>query len=59
MFKMIVINSALAFAFRSLAQILKGVRLAMDGLSIPQATGIFPAKDFGGLICSQPIVYDC
>ena len=54
MFKMIVINSALAFAFRSLAQILKGVRLAMDGLSIPQATGIFPAKDFGGLIAAAP-----
>ena len=54
MFKMIVINSALAFAFRSLAQILKGVRLAMDGLSIPQATGIIPAKDFGGLIAAAP-----
>ena len=54
MFKMIVINSALAFAFRSLSQILKGVRLQMDGLSIPQATGIFPAKDFGGLIAAAP-----
>ena len=54
MFKMIVINSALAFAFRSLAQILKGVRLAMDGLSIPQAIGVFPAKDFGGLIAAAP-----
>ena len=54
MFQMIVINSALAFAFRSLAQILKGVRLQMDGLSIPQAIGIFPAKDFGGLIAASP-----
>ena len=54
MFKMIVINSALAFAFRSLAQILKGVRLAMDGLSIPQAIGVIPAKDFGGLIAAAP-----
>ena len=54
MFKMIVINSALAFAFRSLAQILKGVRLQMDGLPIPQATGVFPAKDFGGLIAAAP-----
>jgi hypothetical protein len=54
MFQMIVINSALAFAFRSLSQILKGVRLQMDGLSIPQAIGIFPAKDFGGLIAAAP-----
>jgi len=54
MFKMIVINSALAFAFRSLAQILKGVRLQMDGLSIPQAIGVIPAKDFGGLIAAAP-----
>ena len=54
MFKMIVINSALAFAFRSLAQILKGVRLPMDGLSIPQAIGVIPAKDFGGLIAAAP-----
>ena len=54
MFKMIVINSALAFAFSSLAQILKGVRLQMDGLSIPQAIGVIPAKDFGGLIAAAP-----
>ena len=53
-FQMIVINTALAFAFRSLAQVLKGIRLQMDGLSIPQAIGIIPAKDFGGLIAAAP-----
>jgi hypothetical protein len=53
-FKMIVVNTALAFAFRSLAQVLKGIRLQMDGLSIPQAIGIIPAKDFGGLIAAAP-----
>ena len=53
-FQMIVINTALAFAFRSLAQVLKGIRLQMDGLSIPQAIGVVPAKDFGGLIAAAP-----
>ena len=53
-FKMIVVNTALAFAFRSLAQVLKGIRLQMDGLSIPQAIGVVPAKDFGGLIAAAP-----
>ena len=53
-FKMIVVNTALAFAFRSLAQVLKGIRLQMDGLSIPQAIGVIPAKDFGGLIAAAP-----
>ena len=31
----------------------KGVKLKLDGLNIPQAIGIAPAKDFGGLIFAQ------
>ena len=54
MFKIITTNTALAVAFRALGQILKGIRLQMDSLSIPQAIGILPAKDFGGLIAAQP-----
>ena len=53
-FQSIVINTALAAAFTSLAGVLKGVRLGMDALPAPQATGVFPAKDFGGLIFAQP-----
>ena len=53
-FQSIIINTALAAAFTSLASVLKGVRLGMDALPAPQAIGIFPAKDFGGLIFAQP-----
>lgn len=54
LFKTITINTALAVAFFSLAKVLRGVRLAMDSLPAPQAIGVFPAKDFGGLIFAQP-----
>ena len=54
MYAVIVANTAIAFAFFSLAKALKGVRLSLDALPAPQAIGIFPAKDFGGLIFSQP-----
>ena len=50
----IITNTALAGAFVALANSLKGVRLTMDNLPAPQAVGIPPAKDFGGLIFSQP-----
>lgn len=54
LFQSITINTALALAFTALANVLRGVRLAMDALPAPQATGVFPAKDFGGLIFAQP-----
>ena len=54
LFRAITINTALALAFSSLANVLRGVRLAMDAIPAPQATGVFPAKDFGGLIFAQP-----
>ena len=50
----IITNTALPGAFVALANSLKGVRLTMDNLPAPQAVGIPPAKDFGGLIFSQP-----
>ena len=53
-FQTIVISTALAAAFTALAGVLKGVRLGMDALPTPQAIGVFPAKDFGGLTFSQP-----
>tara|TARA_R110001592_G_scaffold7170_1_gene40463 strand:- start:15 stop:1691 length:1677 start_codon:yes stop_codon:yes gene_type:complete len=39
MYKTIIINTALAFAFASLSKILKGVRLQLDSLPLPQAFG--------------------
>lgn len=53
-FQSIVINTALAAVFTALAGVLKGVRLGISALPAPQAIGTFPAKDFGGLIFSQP-----
>lgn len=53
-FTNITLNTALAAAFLALANVLRGVRLSLDSLSVPQAIGTFPAKDFGGLIFSQP-----
>ena len=47
-------GGALAGAFFALSNVLKGVRLSLDSLSVPQSIGTFPAKDFGGLIFSQP-----
>ena len=53
-FQSIVINTALAAAFTSLAGVLKGVRLGMDALPAPLGIGLPPAKDFGGFIFGQP-----
>lgn len=53
-FKTIIINTALAAAFVALANVLKGVRLGLNAIPLPQAIGIAPAKDFGGLIFAQP-----
>lgn len=53
-FTNITLNTALAAAFLALANVLKGVRLSLDSLPTPQSIGTFPAKDFGGLIFSQP-----
>ncbi len=52
-YQSIAINTALAVAFFALSNVLKGVKLKLDGLKIPQAIGIAPAKDFGGLIFAQ------
>ena len=52
-YQSIAINTALAVAFFALSNVLKGVKLKLDGLNIPQAIGIAPAKDFGGLIFAQ------
>lgn len=54
MYATIATNTILAAVFLSLSQALKGVRLAMDAIPAPQAVGVFPAKDFGGLIFAQP-----
>lgn len=53
-FKTIIINTALAAAFMALAKVLKGVRLGLNAIPLPQAVGVPPAKDFGGLIFAQP-----
>jgi hypothetical protein len=52
-YQSIAINTALAVAFFALSNVLKGIKLKIDGLKIPQAIGIPPAKDFGGLIFAQ------
>ena len=54
MYSSIAVNTLLAGAFLALSKSLKGVRLSLDALPAPQAIGIFPAKDFGGLIFAQP-----
>ena len=51
-FKLITINTALAVAFLSLSNVLRGVRLSMDRIPAPQSWGTPPAKDYGGLIGS-------
>lgn len=53
-FKTIIINSALAAAFMALAKVLKGVRIGLNAIPLPQAVGVPPAKDFGGLIFALP-----
>ena len=54
LFQVITINTALALAFTSLANVLRGVRLSMDAIPAPQAVGVPPAKDFGGLTFALP-----
>ncbi len=53
-FKTIIINTALAAAFMALAKVLKGVRIGLNAIPLPQAVGVPPAKDFGGLIFALP-----
>jgi len=53
-FAKIVASTALAIAFKALSNTLKGVSLSLDSVPAPQAIGVFPAKDFGGLIFAQP-----
>ncbi len=54
MYATIAINTALAAAFLALSKSLKGIRLSLDAIPAPQAVGVPPAKDFGGLIFAQP-----
>ena len=53
-YRTIITNTALAAALSLLSGTIKGIRLQLDALPIPQAIGTFPAKDFGGLIFAQP-----
>ena len=53
-YKVIIVNTAIAAAFIYLSKYLKGARLQLDALPFPQAVGTPPAKDFGGLVFSQP-----
>lgn len=53
-YRTIITNTALAAAFSQLSGAIKGIRLQLDALPIPQAIGVPPAKDFGGLIFAQP-----
>ena len=52
-FQSILINTALAAAFFALANVLKGVRLGIDQIPIPQAFGI-PPGPAGGLAFALP-----
>ena len=54
MYATIIINTALATAFLALSKSLKGIRLSLDAIPAPQAVGVPPLKDFGGLIFAQP-----
>jgi hypothetical protein len=54
MYSSIALNTLLAGSFLALSKTFKGVRLSLESLPTPQAIGIFPAKDFGGLIFAQP-----
>ena len=54
MYATIVINSALAAAFLALSKSLKGIRLSMDAIPALQTIGTPPAKDWGGVVFSQP-----
>lgn len=51
-YQAIAINSVIAAAFLALSGVLKGVKLSLDGLPIPQAIGIPPGPP-GGLIFAQ------
>ena len=51
-YQSIAINTALAVAFFALSNVLKGVKLKLDGLPIPQAIGLPPGPP-GGLIFAQ------
>ena len=56
-YKSIAANTAIAAAALALAAALKSGRLTIQGLPIPQAIGVPPAKDFGGLISAQTTAF--
>ena len=55
-YQTIAINTGLSVAFIALVSVLKGVRLAITGLPIPQAFGLPPGPQ-GGLIFALPYSY--
>jgi len=53
-FTAVAVNSALAAAFLAISQAVRSARRTVDGIPLPLAIGVPPAKDFGGLISAQP-----
>jgi hypothetical protein len=56
-YKGIAVNTGIAAAALVLGAALKSGRISIQSLPIPQAIGIPPAKDFGGLIASQTTAF--
>lgn len=56
-YKGIAVNTGIAAAALVLGAALKSGRISIEGLPIPQAIGIPPAKDFGGLISAQTTAF--
>lgn len=56
-YKGIAVNTGIAAAALVLGAALKSGRISIQSLPIPQAIGIPPAKDFGGLISSQTTAF--
>ena len=52
-YKSFIVNTALAAAFSVLAKTFARLSSQLDNITIPQAVGTPPAKDFGGLIFAQ------
>ena len=56
-YKGIAVNTGIAAAALVLGAALKSGRISIEGLPIPQAIGLPPAKDFGGLISAQTTAF--
>ena len=55
--RVIAVNTGIAAAALVLGAALKSGRISIQSLPIPQAIGLPPAKDFGGLIASQTTAF--